>query len=42
VTKKYVQDGEHFVDCELWVENAKGEKTTPGAATVILPSRGKK
>ena len=42
VTKKYVQDGDHYVDCEIWVENAKGEKTTPGAATVILPSRGKK
>ncbi len=40
VTKKYMQDGSHLVDCEIWLENAKGEKTTPGAATVILPSRG--
>ena len=40
VTKKYVQDGNHTVDCEIWIESAAGEKTTPGAATVILPSRG--
>lgn len=39
VTKKYAENGEHLVDCEIWMENAKGEKTTPGAATVILPSR---
>jgi acyl dehydratase len=39
VVKKYVQNGEHLVDCEIWLENAKGEKTTPGSATVILPSR---
>jgi len=40
VTKKYVEDGEHYVDCDIWVENEKGEVTTPGKATVILPSRG--
>ena len=39
VTKKYVEDGEHRVDCNIWVENEKGEVTTPGKATVILPSR---
>jgi acyl dehydratase len=39
VAKKYVEGGEHLVDCEIWIENAKGEKTTPGTATVILPSR---
>jgi hypothetical protein len=37
VTRKYVKDGEHYVDCEIWLENAKGEKITPGAATEILP-----
>lgn len=41
VTKKYVQDSEHLVDCEIWVENSKGEKTTPGVATVRLPARQK-
>jgi acyl dehydratase len=40
VVKKYVDDsGNHLVDCEIWLENAKGEKTTPGSATVILPAR---
>jgi acyl dehydratase len=40
VAKKYIDGGNHMVDCEIWLENAKGEKTTPGSATVILPSRG--
>jgi len=40
VTKAYVEGGEHLVDCEIWLENGKGETTTPGAATVALPSRG--
>jgi acyl dehydratase len=40
VTKKYVQDGQHYVECRLWAENAKGEKTASGTATIILPSRG--
>ena len=40
VTKKYVEDGEHYVECSLWVENPKGEKTVSGKAIVILPSRG--
>ena len=40
VTKKYVEDSEHYVDCSIWIENGKGEVTTPGKATVILPSKG--
>ncbi|MBF6568669.1 MAG: dehydratase [Candidatus Binataceae bacterium] len=39
VTKKYVENGEHLIDCEVWIENEKGDKTTPGSATVALPSR---
>ena len=39
VTKKYVENGEHLVDCDIWTENPKGEKTAPGKATVILPSK---
>ena len=39
VAKKYAQGRDHMVDCEIWLENAKGEKTTIGSATVILPSR---
>jgi acyl dehydratase len=40
VSKKYVEQGEHYVECNLWVENAKGEKTVSGMATVILPAKG--
>src|SRR5438128_217660 len=39
VTKKPVDAGRHVVECEIWLENANGEKTTPGSATVVLPSR---
>ncbi len=39
VTRCYVVDGSHCVDCDIWVENGEGEKTTPGKATVVLPSR---
>ena len=40
VTSKRVQDGENLVECEIWLENGKGEKTTPGWATVALPTKG--
>ena len=40
VTKKYIEGSEHWVECEIWVENGKGEKTTPGITAVALPSRG--
>ena len=39
VAKKYLQDGEHYIDCNIWIENGKAEVTTPGRATVILPSQ---
>ncbi len=39
VTKKYVESGENLVECDIWLENHKGEKTTPGSAVVALPSR---
>jgi acyl dehydratase len=42
VVKKYVEGSQCLVDCEIWLENAKGERTTPGAATAILPSRERK
>jgi hypothetical protein len=42
VTNKCVEGEQHMVECEIWVENGKGAKTTLGAATVILPSRGAK
>jgi len=40
VTRKYVENGLHMVDCSIHLENGKGERTTPGSATVILPGRG--
>ena len=39
VTRKYVEDGRHLVDCDIWLENSEGKTTTPGSATVELPSR---
>ncbi len=39
VTRKYQAQGEHLADCELWVTNEKGERTCPGTATVVLPSK---
>jgi len=40
VTKKYVEDGEHYVECEIWAENPRGEKTVPGTTIFTIPSRG--
>ena len=39
VTRKYQDEGRNLVDCEIWLENTAGQKTTPGAATVELPIR---
>ncbi|PKB72005.1 MAG: hypothetical protein BZY87_02590 [SAR202 cluster bacterium Io17-Chloro-G6] len=39
VTRKYQEQGANLVDCEIWLENQTGEKTTPGSATVALPLR---
>jgi acyl dehydratase len=40
VTGKRVEGGERLVELDIWMENGKGEKTTPGQAVVALPSRG--
>ena len=39
VTKKYIDGDQHLVDCKISLENGKGEITTSGRATVILPSK---
>ena len=39
VTNKCIEGDEHRLDCEIWVENGKGERTTTGSAAVVLPSR---
>jgi len=40
VTKMYEDAGEHIVELDVWTENPQGQKTTPGTARVVLPSRG--
>jgi acyl dehydratase len=42
VTSKRVQGSDHIVECEIWLENDNGERTTRGTAVVILPSRAPK
>jgi acyl dehydratase len=39
VLKKLLADSEHCVECSIWAENARGEKTVTGSAVVVLPSR---
>jgi acyl dehydratase len=39
VTKKYEDNGENKVDCDIWIENQDGAIVTPGSATVALPSK---
>ena len=36
VRKKHESNGEKLVELEVWTENPKGEKTTPGSATVAF------
>ena len=37
VTRKYQEGDAYLVDCEVWLENVEGQRTTPGSATVALP-----
>ena len=37
VTRKYEDAGAFLVDCDIWLENDQGQRTTPGSATVALP-----
>ena len=39
VKRKYKENGENLVECEIWAENAQGQRTVPGTAIVALPSR---
>ena len=41
VVKKFEQDGEHFVECELIITNQKGDRLTTGAAVASLPLKSK-
>ena len=40
VTKKSVENGESCIECSIWAENPKGDKTVTGKATIVLPTRG--
>ena len=39
IVKKYLENEEHLLDCDIWIENGNGERTTVGAAKVIMPIR---
>jgi acyl dehydratase len=39
VTAKRTEAGQHLVECDVWAENASGERTTPATALIVLPSR---
>ena len=39
VTNKARDGGLNIVELDIWTEKASGEKTSPGKATVVLPSR---
>ena len=40
ITNKTQEGGQNLVELDIWTEKGEGEKTTPGKAIVILPSRG--
>ena len=42
ITKKYEGDGDNLVDCDLYVENQRGDKVITGWATATLPTRVQK
>jgi acyl dehydratase len=39
VSRKYQQNDEKYVECEVWAENSKGERCTAGTCLVTLPGR---
>ena len=40
VTDKYVQNGDHYIEADVWCETDREGVTTPCKATIMLPSRG--
>jgi acyl dehydratase len=40
VTGKRIENGEHLVDLDVWLDKQDAEKVTTGSATVVLASRG--
>jgi hypothetical protein len=41
VIRKYIEGDEFLAECEIWVANGKGDKTTQGSALTVLPSKSK-
>jgi acyl dehydratase len=39
ISKKYIENGENYIECQVWAENDKGEKTVTGKAIIALPAR---
>ena len=39
IVKKYAENGENLVSCDIWEEKESGEITLPGKAVVSLPLR---
>jgi acyl dehydratase len=39
VVKKYIENEEHLVDVEMWVQNQGDVITAPGKATILLPTK---
>ena len=38
--RKYEADGQKLVDLVIWADNQRGETTTKGVASVVLPVKG--
>lgn len=39
VKRKYQEGGQNLVELEIWTEDARGQRTSPGSAVVALPAR---
>ena len=39
VSRKYMEDDQELLDCNIWVENEEHEITSEGTATIAIPSR---
>jgi acyl dehydratase len=39
VTKKYIENDDSLIACEIWLENEKGEKAVTSEAIISLPGR---
>ena len=39
IKKKYTKDDENVLECDIWLEDHQGNKTTPGYAVVTLPNK---